>query len=110
LLNRHARDITKPGILTLEVRQHGSEGIVVELFTALFIGSRAGMQSKVVDKTYTTERLRKNTFLFVCWVEPVLECTFLFTHCLFAFLLSLDVRFQCGENFPIDREIGRAHV
>src|SRR5262249_3300564 len=47
LLNNHTRDITKPGVCFFQIRQHGREGVIVEL-RAMCIGSLAGTESPVI--------------------------------------------------------------
>jgi hypothetical protein len=74
LLYGHAGDFFEPGMLFLKVWQHTSKCVVVELLTTLFIGGRARMQTEVIDEANTSERLRKDTLLFVCRVEPILIC------------------------------------
>jgi len=81
LLDRHRGDICKPGMLFLEVGQHGGKIVIGELLFVLGIGSLAGRKSPIVDKAATSERLRKDTLLFVSRVEPILVCPLCFFYC-----------------------------
>jgi len=106
LLNRHRRNIAQPRVLLLEIWQHGSQVVVVELLTTFFIHRRAGIQAPIVDKADTAERLSKNDSLLFSRIEPILVCPLdLLAHCLFALSLFLDVLFHRYENFSIERAI-----
>lgn len=104
LLNRHTGNISEPRMFFLEIRQHGSEVIIVELLSKL-IGSRAGMQSPIVHVSDTSERLSKDDSLLIGWIEPILIRPLLFAHCLFPFLLPLDMFLYRGQDLSIERAI-----
>ena len=63
------------------------------------------MQSPIIDKADTAERLSKNAFLLVSRIEPGLVCSFRLAHRLFAFLMFLDMLFHGRQNLPIERAI-----
>ncbi len=65
LLDRHRGDIREPRVLFLQSRKHGREVVIGELLPMLEIGSFTGRKAPVVYKAATSERLRKNTLLFV---------------------------------------------
>src|SRR5712692_8816993 len=95
LLNGHRGDITKPGIVLLQMRHQSGEGVIVELHAKLGISSLAGCESPIVDEAATPEHLREDTLLFVGRIEPILICPLLFAHCLLPFLDTfLDENFQ----------------
>src|SRR5260370_1778484 len=81
LLNGHRGDIRKPGMLFLQIGQHGREIVIEELFPMLGIGSLAGGKALIVHKATASERLRKDTLLLVSRVEPILVCPLCFAHC-----------------------------
>ena len=85
LLNGHRGDIRKPGMGFLEVRQLSREIIIGKLLPMLGIGSFAGVESPIVHKAATPERLRQYALLIVGWVEPVLVCPLRLAHCIFPF-------------------------
>ena len=105
LLNRDGRGISQPGVLLLEVRQHGGKIIVEELFTMFFVGSRAGMQPPIVDEANTSKRLSKDDPLFICRREPILVRPLRVAHCLCVFLLFLDMFCSCRQDLSIERAI-----
>ncbi len=72
----------------------------------LKIGRLAGMQSPIVDKADASKRLSKDDPLLISGIEPefVRPLRFL-AHGLFAFLLLLDVLFNGGQNFTVERPI-----
>lgn len=104
LLDRHTGDMREPGVLFLEIRQHGSKIIVGELDPTC-IGSRAGIQAPVVDKTNTSKRLSKEVSLLIGRIEPKLVCPPVFAHCLLAFLLPLEMFLYCSQDLSIERAI-----
>ena len=61
------------------------EIVIGELLPVLEVGSLAGAESPIVDKAAASERLRKDTLLFVSRIEPILVCTLCFTHCFLPF-------------------------
>jgi len=92
--------------LLLELRQHGSQIVVGELLTSLFVECRAGMQVPVVDKANTAECLSKMGALLFSGIEAILVCTLVLrAHCLVPLSLLFDMLFQRGENFSIERAI-----
>lgn len=103
LLNWHSRNSSQPRILPLEIWQHGSKVIVGELFATCFVRCRAGMQTPVVDKADTAERLSKKDALLTSRIEPILVCPL--AHRLCALSLFLDVLLHRCENFSIERAI-----
>jgi hypothetical protein len=106
LLNRHRRNISQPRVLPLEIWQHGSKVVVVELLTTFFVRRRADIQAPIVDKADTAERLSKKASLLFSRIEPILVCPLdLLAHCLFALSLFLDVLCHRCENFSIERAI-----
>ena len=104
LLDWHAGYFFEPGVLLLEIRQHTSKLIVVELLTTLFVGGRSGMQTKVIDEANTSERLRQNALLFVCRVKPILVCSLRLAHWLLTFL-ALYVFFDDIDDLAISRSL-----
>lgn len=104
LLKRHARDICEPRILFLEVRQQSSKIVVGKLHPA-FVGSGTHVESPIIDEAAAPERLRKETLLFIGRIEPILVRPLGLTHCLFAFLLLLDMLFYRGQDLSIERAI-----
>ncbi len=104
LLYRHTGDMRKPGVLFLEARQHGREMGIEKLLSMFRIGNRAGIESPVVDEATTSERLRKDTLLFVGPVEPICVRSLRLAH-LLAFLISLDMLFHRGQDLSIERPI-----
>ena len=105
LLNGDGRDISQPGVLLLEIREHSSKIVVEELFPVFPIGDCAGMESPIVDEASTTKRLSKDDPLLNSRIEPILICSFRLAHRLFVFLMFLDVLFHGGQNLPIQRAI-----
>jgi len=63
------------------------------------------MQSPIVDKTDTSERLRKDDSLLVSGIEPEFVRPLRLAHYLFVFLISFDVFFQSGQDFSTERSI-----
>ena len=104
LLQGHRGNVFEPGILFLEVRQHARQIVVGEVFTTFFVGRGAGMQSPVIDETSTSERLSKNDLLLSSGIEPELICSLRLAH-LLAFLASLHMLLNGGQNFAIERAI-----
>lgn len=105
LLERHTGDLFQPGERFLEIRQQSGKLIIVELLTTFFVGGRAGMQSPVVDEANTTERLCKNTLLFVCRGEPILVGSLRLPHALLALSLFLDMLFYRRQDLPVQGSI-----
>src|SRR5260370_253204 len=105
LLNRDRRDLSKPRILLLQVRQHRSKVVVGEPLLMLSIGNRSGMESPIVDEAASSERLSKDDSLFIGRIEPELICTLRLAHCLVAFLLYFDLLFQSRQNLSTQRSI-----
>ena len=97
LLKRDRRDFREPRVLMLEIRQQSSKSIVVELLATLFVGSRAGMQSPIVDEADTSERLSQDDPLLISRIEPILVRPLCLAHCLFAFLVFY-VSFNCLDR------------
>ena len=87
LLKGYTGYLCQPGIDVLEIRQHASESMVVELLAMLLVGRRFGRQSPIVHEAATPERLREDALLFVGWVESELVGPLRLTHWLLAFLL-----------------------
>jgi hypothetical protein len=72
----------------------------------LKIGYLTVRETPVVDKADTSERLSKNAFLLISWIEPVLVGPLgLLAHDLLALSLFLDVQSQGSQNFAIERAI-----
>jgi hypothetical protein len=106
LLKRYRGNSRKPRVLLLEVRQHGGKFVIGELLTTLLVGCRAGMQTAIVDKADTAERLGKNDSLLIGRIEPEFVCPLrLVAHGLLAFLIFFDVLFQSGQNLSTQRAI-----
>ena len=105
LLNRDRRDLSQPGVGFLEVRQHGSKIVVVEPLTALSIGNRAGMESPIVHEADTSKCLSKDDSLLISRVESVLVRPLSLAHCLFAFLLLLDILLNGIDDLAVSRSL-----
>jgi len=63
------------------------------------------VESPIIDEAAAPERLRKETLLFIGRIEPILVRPLGLTHCLFAFLLLLDMLFYRGQDLSIERAI-----
>ncbi len=106
LLQWDRRDICKPRVCFLEIRQHGSKIVVVQALAMLEIGRLACRETPIVDKADTSKRLRKADFLLIGRIEPELVCPLsLLAHSLFAFLMFLDVLSNGRQNLAIERAI-----
>jgi hypothetical protein len=106
LLKRNRRNLREPRRAFLEIRQHGSKIVIVEALSMLKIGRLADMQSPIVNKADTSKRLSKDDPLLISGIEPEFVCPLRFlAHGLFAFLLLLDVLFNGGQNFTVERPI-----
>ncbi len=105
LLNRDGRGISQPGVLLLEVRQHGGKIIVEELFTMFFVGSRAGMQPPIVDEANTSKRLSQDDPLLISRVEAKFISPFRLAHSLLVLLQFLDMLCYCRQDLSVERAI-----
>jgi hypothetical protein len=106
LLNGDRRDICKPGILLLEIREQSSKIMVGEALSMLKIGSLTGRESPIVDKADTAKRLSKDDSLLIGRVEPVLvRPPDLLAHGLFALSLFLEMLFHGCQDLSIERPI-----
>jgi hypothetical protein len=72
----------------------------------LEVGRFAGGKAPIVDKAATSERLRKDTLLFVGRIKPILIRPLCLAHSLLSFpLLFLDMFFNCCQDFPVQGSI-----
>jgi hypothetical protein len=72
-------------VLFLQIGKHGREVVVGQFLPMLEIGHFAETEPPIVDKAAASERLRKETLLFVSRIEPIFVCSLCFTHCLIPF-------------------------
>jgi hypothetical protein len=63
------------------------------------------MQSPIVDKADTSEHLSKDDTLLISGIEPILIGPLRIAHCLFAFVLFLDMRFYYRQDLSIEGAI-----
>jgi hypothetical protein len=59
LLDGNGGNLTKPGVVLLEVRQQSGKVIVGKSLTTFFVGGCTGRESPVVDEANTSKRLSK---------------------------------------------------
>src|SRR5712691_3460200 len=106
LLKGDRRDLCKPGIVFLEVRQQSSKIMVGEALCMLNIGRLTGRESPIVDKADTPKRLSKADPLLIGREEPVLVRPPVFVppaH--FALCLFLEMLFHGRQDLSIERAI-----
>src|SRR6266516_6923769 len=97
LLDGNRGNISKPGILLLEIREHGRQIGIREALFMLEIGRFTGREAPIVDKADTSERLSEMDSLLIGRIEAIFVCPRgLPAHTLHAFLISFDVLFQSG--------------
>jgi hypothetical protein len=80
-------NILEPGMFPLEVGEHGSKGIVVELLTTFLVGSGTGIQAPIVDEAGTSEGVCKDDPLLIGRIEPKVIRALRLAHGLLAFLV-----------------------
>jgi hypothetical protein len=105
LLKGDGGNISKPGIVLLEIRKHGSKIVVGELLSIIFVGGRAGRESPIVHEADTAERLSKDVSLLIGRIEPIPVCTLRVVHSLLACLVSFDVLFHSSQDLPIQGSV-----
>ncbi len=106
LLKRNRGNVPKPGVLFLEIREHGRKIVRGQALSMLEIGRLAGLKSPIVDEAATSERLSQNDPLLISGIEPILVRPLrLLAHGLFAFLISFDMLFHRSQNLSIERPI-----
>ena len=65
LLDGDRGNVREPRMLFLQSGKHGRKIVIGQLLPMLKIGGFAGDKSPIVHKAATSERLRKDTLLFV---------------------------------------------
>ena len=93
LLNGDRGDIREPWMLLLQSGKHSREVVIGQLLTMLAIGCFAGAEPPIIHEAATSERLRKDTLLFVGRIEPILVCPLRFAHRLLPFT-SIDISYH----------------
>jgi hypothetical protein len=105
LLEGNAGDFVEEGgfWLLFEQRQPLRQVIGRETALRLFIGVDAQAQRPIVDVAHTAEGACQNLLLGSRWVKAVLVRTFLLAHRLVALSLFLEMLFESGQDFAIER-------
>ena len=87
LLQGNRRDIGKPGMLFLEIREHCSKIVVVQTLSILEVGGLTCLESPIVNKATASKRLSKDDSLLLNRIEPEFVCSLCLLAHLLAFLL-----------------------